>query len=551
MNFKIGKLYTCDELIVKSNSILLKCIHFTCLQGYEDKVIFNISNEIIDSLSNDTIILKLKEWACRYDTHDFNNIMRKEILLFRGEFGHLNEYLGKYTICKIEDDEILFSRVNHCYGVRPKDYSSESNKTFGKFVIEDELTNSSVILSMFTEHTIQQEIGILRDIIDTNFDFPKDKYSSYHIYLFELILDENSIKKYLANTIDSELNGNTYYQIKFIDEESNQNQLDKTDILTGKLFVANSPFEISNKRVIVKKINHEPIHNMILEHDKLREKVYDKFSSSFGNKEVQNAIDKHIGTTSENIEIEHFYMGQANCSKIGYSEFNGYYDIGFSLFYDNKNNTQKKLVENNKIFFTHDEPSNFFILSHIHFDHVSGICNFTKEALCGNSPLWLIQNFLEFKNVAKYLDSIVIFLILNKVDLFLISYDDCVYTNSKLSIGRGQCGRGVNTNQTSILLGLKSPQKQFLFTGDCSYRYYNTKMYNQPYDYIQVCHHGTKLNNRDETSLNNLMHGDSEGICSVGINTYGHPNKDHLHYFNNIIDLRNLGGNSSYKQILS
>lgn len=581
MNFEIGKSYEFkknflhfgkQELIdtemfyIKESDEIFFFLYFTekkeCVPNEIELEINKFNREALDGLNKKKINLFVYDDPDDFvDYSDFNTSLSddnyyKFVEWIGSDYFKKSSFIykGKYKLKFSEQDKKM--NLSELYGIQKEDYDTNAKQTYGKFVIEGENYSSQILLSMTSKNIINQEIEILK-VIDKQLsekgELSNNLYENYHTYFFELVLDKKSKRKFFQQNNSVMNDNNRLYQITFIEESENsyKSENNNEDIYTGQLFVANSPFEIASKKVLIKKIlKSDLIYILIEEHDKLKEKVFKKYTKSLSDIQVKATIDHHIGTNVESVQLEHYYLGQANSSKIVFQKFKGYYDIGYSLFFNQESKSQQRKIQHNENEFNKEDKVDFFIISHIHFDHIAGICNFNKKSLIQNSPLWLIQNILEFNHVAKYIDSIIIFLILNKVNLFLLNYNNDEHKNDKIHIKRNLCCKGKNINQTSIVVRLKSKNESFLFTGDSSYRYFNSVNFGKQYDYIHICHHGTKLNGKDKLELINLKKIDAVGICSVGENEYKHPNKKHLKLFTSVVDIGKINGLSSYKHIL-
>ncbi len=443
------------------------------------------------------------------------------------------EFQGQFQIVSYLRGDLLLSQNDtnekFRYGVSQEDYAHFAQETYGKFYKED----GHFFLSLTTKRIILQETQIFRSIVEGD---DTRNFDGYHPYIFEFLLDEDSQLHFKDVRGNYEIG--KYYKIQFL-EGKNSSKLTQTttygpNIFSGELYVANSPFDIQKKRVRVDPT--EVLESDLAAFYYYRKQAFLSVSSSLGTRRVESLIRTHLGNAADHIIADHLFIGQGNCTRISIEDGSeikeGYVDLGASLFYSEETEQNKRRIEVNQEKLAYEDPLDFFIISHPHFDHLAGICYLRKETMVKKNPLWLFPNILNFNHYAKYIDSILLFLIINKVDLVLVDFDNQVYEDTFLKVSRGQCGRGGNMNQTSIVISFAAGFAQTLLPGDCSYRYIHPAHFSkEAYDYIVASHHGDRLLSSDKDALARLTSPFTIGIFSVGKNHYGQPQSHHFNKF--------------------
>ena len=255
-----------------------------------------------------------------------------------------------------------------------------------------------------------------------------------------------------------------------------------------------------------------------------------------------NKINQLMTIVNDTTSLKVCSVGFANCilgtTKNGHHY---YFDIGLPLPGNCEKMTFTEIDKRNNVIATLIDGKNyvpdFIILSHWHYDHLSGAIKLSKDKL--DKTEWLAPKDEKFshKNLYRACTTLLeAYLIKNG----LIQYVDknayinnTIYNTNDIGIFWGTGTNDINTN------GLMLKIKNVLLPADTVYRFWPKEFTQRSlgpnyFDYLVVPHHGSSYqvrnNNRyndiDDFIKNHLNKG-AEMIISVGGNKYNNVPTDH------------------------
>ena len=239
-------------------------------------------------------------------------------------------------------------------------------------------------------------------------------------------------------------------------------------------------------------------------------------------------------------KINVYNVGQGTFIEMNFS-------TGRTILFDVGMTVQDKIENNNYILdnvalFMHLKPD-VIILSHWDIDHILGIA-YMEDCVNENGKdiIWVVPNMLKILNsVSQSARLLLLYLLINKRKVYIANQTMGASNNkerlifplrddkeknrdAKFQIWQGDGKKGTfnkNNNVGLIIqIGAKGEDK-ILLPGDCEYSHMPCDC-RCNYKYMVVSHHGAKQEIPEE--LRSSDYDSSICICSVGKNSYGHPN---------------------------
>jgi len=221
-----------------------------------------------------------------------------------------------------------------------------------------------------------------------------------------------------------------------------------------------------------------------------------------------------------------YNVGQGNNVFIEYAKNKGFFfDIGLTKEKKHKENASIVGAIKNM----QDKKADMVILSHWDMDHILGIT-------CADGSIykcpWIAPNFYDVYNkISLSAQRLCAYLCHRGVPVYLLdgsfNQTEVVSIDNKFVLYKGDSrgSNGINElNNFGLLLKLNYG-KSMLLTGDCEYKVMPPEIFNTPYEYMLVPHHGSKMSEPHffEHARN------TRAFVSVGEdNQYEHPDDKHL-----------------------
>lgn len=379
---------------------------------------------------------------------------------------------------------------------------------------------------------------------DEGEDKGEDKKYYYRPYFYEFTISENCN---VLNKVDKSLIGEWMIgRFKEPDETSENETRSNKYALLGDVIFSASPIKFERKKLeILDKSVPVKVKDAI---KKTYELSYAKRVNKNNKKSVLYPIVNEIIKNATPKSVNIYKVGQANCNYIYFDNYKRImFDVGYTYIKENSDNPKISIAQ---------PPSrcrpHLVILSHWDLDHILGVVLCEKTIFDIN---WIAPDMEKLPNyqysvsasrLAKYLCW--------KNILFLIDEDlkgENVFYSESFQIWKGlgdkgnnnDCGNIYNNvtkklnkaNNFGLIITLNNNNNQVLLSGDCEYQMLPCEIYNRNirYKYMLVPHHGSKMK-LICPKLKSSINDDHYAFISYGYNHYGHYDKEHKTFLENM-----------------